>query len=157
MTATTPTDKDNPMASSMTTMNAIMPIMSGVFCVMLPMGIGLYWVAGSAFAILQQIVINKHMDKIDVDTLIEKNKMKAKKKKVKKGIIPKTSIENLAKQQTKSIDNASQVTKSTSGYANSVRKSYNSTKNNSETTYTAGSIAANANLLKNRNHDKGDK
>jgi YidC/Oxa1 family membrane protein insertase len=40
MTANTPTDKDNPMASSMTTMNTVMPIMSGVFCVMLPMG---YW------------------------------------------------------------------------------------------------------------------
>lgn len=157
MTANTPTDKDNPMASSMSTMNTVMPIMSGVFCVMLPMGIGLYWVAGSAFAILQQIVINKHMDKIDVDTLIEKNKMKAKKKKVRKGVIPNTSIEELAKQQTKSIDNASQVTKSTSGYANSVKKNYNSSKDNSETSYTTGGIAANANLLKNRNHDKGEK
>ncbi len=54
MTANTPTDKDNPMASSMSTMNTVMPLMSGIFCVMLPMGIGLYWVAGSAFAILQQ-------------------------------------------------------------------------------------------------------
>jgi YidC/Oxa1 family membrane protein insertase len=158
MTANTPTDKDNPMASSMSTMNTVMPIMSGVFCVMLPMGVGLYWVAGSAFAIIQQLIINKHMDKIDVDTLIEKNKMKAKRKKVRKGIIPNTSIEELAKQQTKSIDTVSpQVTKSTSGYANSVKKNYNSSNGNSESSYKSGSIAANANLLKNRNHDKGDK
>jgi len=125
---------------------------------MLPMGVGLYWVAGSAFAIIQQLIINKHMDKIDVDTLIEKNKMKAKRKKVRKGIIPNTSIEELAKQQTKSIDTVSpQVTKSTSGYANSVKKNYNSSNGNSESSYKSGSIAANANLLKNRNHDKGDK
>ncbi|WP_313135000.1 YidC/Oxa1 family membrane protein insertase [Anaerocolumna sp.] len=157
MTANTPTDKDNPMASSMSTMNTVMPIMSGVFCVMLPMGIGLYWVAGSAFAIIQQIVINKYMDKIDVDTLIEKNKMKAKKKRARKGISPNASIEELAKKQTKSIDNASQVNKSTSGYANSVKKNYDSSKSNSETSYNSGGIADYANLLKNRNHDKGDK
>jgi YidC/Oxa1 family membrane protein insertase len=120
-------------------------------------GIGLYWVAGSAFAIIQQIVINKYMDKIDVDTLIEKNKMKAKKKRARKGISPNASIEELAKKQTKSIDNASQVNKSTSGYANSVKKNYDSSKSNSETSYNSGGIADYANLLKNRNHDKGDK
>jgi len=157
MTANTPTDKDNPMASSMSTMNTVMPLMSGVFCVMLPMGIGLYWVAGSAFAILQQIVINKHMDKIDVDTLIEKNKMKAKKKRARKGINPNASIEELAKKQTKSIDTTPQVNKSTSGYANSVKKNYDSSKSNSDASYNSGGIADYANLLKNRNHNKGDK
>ncbi|WP_097015085.1 YidC/Oxa1 family membrane protein insertase [Anaerocolumna aminovalerica] len=157
MTANTPTDKDNPMASSMSTMNTVMPLMSGIFCVMLPMGIGLYWVAGSAFAILQQIVINKHMDKIDVDTLIEKNKMKAKKKRARKGINPNASIEELAKKQTKSIDTAPQVNKSTSGYANSVKKNYDSSKSNSDTSYKSGGIADYANLLKNRNNNKGDK
>jgi len=121
------------------------------------MGIGLYWVAGSAFAILQQIVINKHMDKIDVDTLIEKNKMKAKKKRARKGINPNASIEELAKKQTKSIDTAPQVNKSTSGYANSVKKNYDSSQSNSDTSYTSGGIADYANLLKNRNHNKGDK
>lgn len=160
--ATNPTTTDNPMGSTMSTMNTVMPIMSGVFCVMLPIGVGLYWVAGSLFAILQQFVINKHMDKIDVETLIEKNVMKANKRKAKLGIDPNASMEELAKKHTKNIDaTTTQIEEketSTSNYANSVKKNYEpSNYKKSDVSYKAGSIAANANLLKNRNNDKGDK
>jgi membrane protein insertase, YidC/Oxa1 family, C-terminal domain len=159
MMANNPVDNENPMAASMKSMNYIMPIMSGFFCITFQIGVGLYWIAGSAFAIIQQFAINKYMEKVDVDTLIEKNVMKANKKKAKKGI-DTGKLEELAKKQTKSIDttvNTVEEKKSTSGYANSVRKNYEPSKSSGNTSQKTGGIAANANLLKNRNNDKGDK
>lgn len=153
---------DNPMGSTMSTMNNIMPIMSGVFCVMLPIGVGLYWVAGSLFAIAQQFIINKYMEKIDVETLIEKNVMKVNKKKAKMGIDPNASMNSLAKKHTKSIEvntvDLDTEKTSTSNYANSVKKNYEpSNYKKSDVSHSSGSISANANLLKNKNSDKGDK
>ncbi len=156
-----PVDKDNPMAASMKSMNVIMPVMSGIFCITFQTGVGLYWIAGSLFAIIQQAVINKYMEKVDVNVLIEKNVMKAKKKKVKAGINPNASMEELAKKQTKSIDTIHADTpaeKGAAGYANSVKKNYEpSNYKKSDVSYKSGSIAANANLLNNRNNEKGDK
>jgi len=40
-----------------------MPLMSGFFAVTMPSGLGLYWLAGSCFQIVQQLVINKHIHK----------------------------------------------------------------------------------------------
>lgn len=152
-------DKDNPMASTMNTMNIVMPITSVFFCVMLPIGVGLYWVAGSVFAIIQQFAINKYMEKVDVEDLIAKNVEKQNKKKIKRGIDPNASMAELAKQNTKSIENVAEIkTNSTKNNANAVKKNYEpSNYKKSTESYKAGSIAANANLLNNRNNDKGDK
>lgn len=68
------------MASSMKMMNMFMPIMSAFFCYTLPAGMGLYWIAGSVVRSIQQIIINRHIDKIDLNELIEKNKKKSSKK-----------------------------------------------------------------------------
>lgn len=160
MAASNPTpDKDNPMASTMNTMNIVMPITSVFFCVMLPIGVGLYWVAGSVFAIIQQFAINKYMEKVDVEDLIAKNVEKQNKKKIRRGIDPNASMAELAKQNTKSIENIAETkTNSTKNNANAVKKNYEpSNYKKSTQSYKAGSIAANANLLNNRNNDKGDK
>lgn len=152
-------DKDNPMSSTMNTMNMVMPITSIFFCIMLPIGVGLYWVAGSLFAIVQQLVINKYMEGVDVEDLISKNVEKQNKKKIKMGIDPNASMAELAKQNTKSIENVAESnTNSTKNHANAVKKNYEpSNYKKSTESYKAGSIAANANLLNNRNNDKGDK
>ena len=68
------------MASSMKTMNMIMPLISAWFCFSLPSGMGLYWVAGSIVRSIQQIVINKHIDKMDFEEIIKKNSAKSAKK-----------------------------------------------------------------------------
>lgn len=73
-------EQQNTMMQSMKTMNMVMPVMSAVFCYTLPAGMGLYWVAGAVVRSIQQIVINKHIDKMDLDEVIEKNAEKAKKK-----------------------------------------------------------------------------
>lgn len=79
-------DQQNAMMQSMKTMNMVMPIMSAVLCYTLPTGMGFYWVVGAVVRSIQQIVINKHIDKIDLDELIKKNEEKAKKKMEKAGV-----------------------------------------------------------------------
>ena len=78
------TDSKDPQASSMAqpmkTMNMVMPIMSAWFCFTLPSGMGLYWVAGSVVRSIQQVVINKHIDKMNFDEIIKKNSVKSAKK-----------------------------------------------------------------------------
>lgn len=93
---------DNPMASSMKTMNLMMPIMSAFFCYTLPAGMGLYWIAGSVVRSIQQVVINRHIDKMDMDEVIKKNIEKRNKKLEKKGIDPK-SINNYANMSTRNV------------------------------------------------------
>jgi YidC/Oxa1 family membrane protein insertase len=73
-------DQAEAMASSMKTMNMMMPLMSAYFCFTLPSGMGLYWVAGSVVRSIQQVVINKHIDKMDFDEIIRKNSVKSEKK-----------------------------------------------------------------------------
>ena len=59
------------MAQSMKMMNTMMPLMSAFFCFTLPAGMGLYWIAGSVVRSIQQVVINKHIDKMDIDEIIK--------------------------------------------------------------------------------------
>lgn len=68
------------MAASMKMMNNVMPIMSAWFCLTLPSGMGLYWISGSVVRSIQQVVINKFIDKMDFDALIQKNSAKSAKK-----------------------------------------------------------------------------
>ena len=77
-------DPNDPTANSMKTMNLMMPAMSAVFCFSLPSGMGLYWIIGAIVRIVQQIFINKHIDKMDIDEMIEKNSEKAKEKAAKR-------------------------------------------------------------------------
>ncbi len=95
-------DQQNSMAQSMKMMNTMMPLMSAFFCYTLPAGMGLYWIAGSVVRSIQQVVINKHIDKIDIDELIKNNEEKRIKKLEKAGIDPKTLNRN-ATLNTKSV------------------------------------------------------
>lgn len=94
------------MAQSMKTMNMIMPLMSAWFCFTLPAGMGLYWIAGSVVRSIQQVIINKHIDKIDFDELIKKNSVKSAKKleKMKKN---QEKMNAYANMKTKNIQNRS--------------------------------------------------
>lgn len=150
----------DPSANAMKSMNVVMPIMSGVFCVTLPTGIGIYWIATSVYAIVQQFFVNKYMDKIDVDALIAKNVAKASKKKTFiKAPESSTSMQDLAKMQTKSIDSSvydkAKVTEST-GTSEGQEDSADSSSDAGASTGPK-SISDIANLLKNKNIEKGDK
>ncbi len=86
----TPDDDSNPAASSMKTMNIMMPIMSVFFCFTLPAGIGIYWIASAVVRTIIQIFINMGYKDIDVDKLVAENLEKTNKKRAKKGLPPKT-------------------------------------------------------------------
>ena len=82
-------DENNTAAQSMKMMNTMMPIISAVFCISMPSGLGLYWIMGSVVQCIQQIFINKYMDKVDVEQLIAKNMEKVNKKRARQGLPPK--------------------------------------------------------------------
>lgn len=94
------------MASSMKMMNYFMPFMSGFFCLSLPMAIGLYWVVGSIFRVVQALLVNRKVDNISLDELIEKNKGKASKKSAKREQMNR-QMEEYAKKRTATIKTAS--------------------------------------------------
>lgn len=140
--------QDNTMASSMKTMNYMMPAMSAIFCYTLPAGMGLYWIAGSVVRSIQQVIINKHIDKMDLDEVIKKNVEKRNKKLEKSGINPRT-INNYANMSTRSIaakaSSSSSMTQEEKDLA--MKKSTEYYNKNAK----PGSIASKANMVKQYN------
>lgn len=106
--ATDPTGNagQDQMMQSMKTMNIMMPVMSAVFCFSLPAGMGLYWVAGAVVRCIQQIAINKYLDREDIDEMIAKNAEKMKKKNEKRGSNP-SLLEKYANMSTKALEEGS--------------------------------------------------
>lgn len=151
--------KDDPAMASMKTMNVFLPIMSGFICFMMPIGAGLYWIISSVVQIVQQICINRYMEKITVEELIEKNQAKRAKKLKKMGIDTGNTMAQVAKTSTKSIE--VEEIKSTKDYANLSGKKYDTTEDSTDTANdegrenteapVSGSISGYANILKNRN------
>lgn len=152
MTASTPqqqsgNDMANSMANSMKVMNNIMPIMSIIFCVSFPAGVGLYWIMGSVVMIIQQLVINRYMSKIDIEQMVQKNIDKENEKRARKGLPPKkitntatSYVESVKKQESLEARKGEIKTKaidSSEYYKNSSAK--------------PGSLAAKANMVKQFN------
>lgn len=94
-------DRENPMANSMKTMDMIMPLFSVFMCFTMPAGLGLYWIFSAICRSVQQVAINKYLDRMDMDELVKKNMEKAKKKYEKK----KVSTEELNQMATKKVRN----------------------------------------------------
>lgn len=138
------------MASSMKTMNMMMPIMSAVFCYTLPAGMGLYWIAGSVVRSIQQVAINKHIDKMDLDEVIKKNVEKRNKKLEKKGIDPK-AVSNYATMNTRNVNTAVNKTKSTLSQEERDKAISKATEYYNSGNVKPGSIAAKANMVKQFN------
>ncbi|MCM1252438.1 MAG: YidC/Oxa1 family membrane protein insertase [Clostridium sp.] len=149
-------DQQSAMMQSMKTMNVMMPVMSAVFCYTLPAGLGIYWIAGAVVRCIQQIVINKHIDKIDLDELIKKNEAKAKKKLEKAGVRA-DRLNAYANMNTKNVNSAKpsstkkHLTQEEKEEA--VRKSTEYYNQNAK----PGSIAAKANMVKQYNEKNNKK
>ncbi len=130
--------------NSMKTMNTVMPLMSAVFCFTFPVGLGIYWVASAAVRSVQQLIINKHMDKIQVEDLISENMKKMEKKREKAGLPPQ-KITNQAHQSVKNINKIEKGSSNTDAAtrAQKVEESYQKASN-----AKTGSITAKANMVK---------
>lgn len=146
-TQTDGNDQANAMASSMKTMNMVMPLMSAFFCFTFPVGLGIYWIASAVVRSVQQLLINRHLNKMDIDDLVNENMKKIEKKREKAGLPPQ-KITNQAHQSAKNI-NKPVINKGNSGNnsaserARKVDEAYEKSRN-----AKAGSITAKANLVR---------
>ena len=137
-------DDNNAMASSMKTMNTVMPLMSAFFCFTFPVGLGIYWIASAVVRSIQQLLINRHLNKMNIDDLVNENMKKMEAKRAKEGLPPQ-KITNQAHQSARNIN---KIEKGMSGTdeANRAKKVEEAYKNASHA--KAGSITAKANLVR---------
>ena len=135
---------NNAMASSMKTMNTVMPLMSAFFCFTFPVGLGIYWIASSVVRSIQQLLINRHLNKMNIDDLVNENMKKMEAKRAKEGLPP----QKITKQAHQSARNINKIEKGMSGTdeANRAKKVEEAYKNASHA--KAGSITAKANLVR---------
>ena len=90
----TSADAENPMAQSMKTMTTTMPLFSAFICITMPAGLGIYWIATSVVTIIQQLIVNAYMDKVNIDDMIAKNLEKVNKKRAQQGLPPAKVTQN---------------------------------------------------------------
>ncbi len=135
----------NAMESSLKSMNTVMPIMSAVFCFSFPVGIGIYWIAGAIIRSIQQVVLNKAMDNMDMEAYIASNQEKMKEK-IRKNEMTAERIQQQARVNTKRIQDKANVNTLTA--EEKTEKAKKATEYYNNTQYKAGSIASKANMVK---------
>ena len=147
-------DTAEAMQQSMKMMNTLMPIMSAWFCLTLPAGMGLYWVIGAVVRSIQQVVINRHIDKMDIDAEIEKNVEKYKEKLKKQGInaeklqaAARTNTKNISSKTAYQNNTVKRTAKTDEEKAEDIRKATEYYNKNAK----PGSLAAKANMVKQYN------
>ena len=147
------------MAESMKMMNFTMPIMSAWFCYTFAAGMGIYWIAGNVVRTIQQIIINKQIDKMDFDKIISDNSEKSQKKlaKLKE---QQEKLNAYAKMNTKNIPSSNYQSRSMQNKANigssvSEKEANEAMKNGTSGNHAgeakAGSMFAKAGMVKKYN------
>ena len=144
-------DQTAQMQSTMKTINLFMPLLSAWFCFTLPAGMGLYWVAGSVVRGIQQVLINKHIDKMDFNAIIEKNADKSAKKmeKIKENQEKLNAYANMNTKNIKSIQQRANIdsSKGTSTGSNNINKNTSSKTSNGNSV----SMMSKANMVSDYN------
>ncbi len=144
-------DGNDQMNNTMKSMNVMMPIMSAFFCWSLPNGMGIYWITGAVIRCIQQVVINKQIDKMDIDAMVEKNLEKMKEKEAKEGKKDKNRVSSSTMNTYSSMNTRRMKDKSsTSVSSDSERKAQQARQTNGKK-YKPGSLAAKANMVSSFN------
>lgn len=137
-------DENDTMAQSMKQMNLMMPLMSAIFCFTLPSGMGLYWIMSALVRSVQQVILNRHFDKIDLDEIIKNNLEKVNEKRAKQGLPPQRLNEKaLRAAQAKPVDEEKIAAKKAATQEN-IKKATAYYNENAK----PGSIASKANMVK---------
>lgn len=92
------------MQKQMTSMLKIMPLISVWMGFTLPAYLGIYWVTSAVVRTIQAVIINRQIDKVPVEEMIEENKKKMEKKAARKK--EKGGLENIverSQQRTKNV------------------------------------------------------
>ena len=133
------------MEASMKSMNTFMPIMSAVFCFSFPVGIGIYWVIGAVIRCIQQLVINRKMEQMDMEDLVRRNQEKMKKKMEKRGVSAQ-QINQQARMNARNIQASVKSSGLSQEEKEAQRKKATEYYNNANV--KPGSLAAKANMVK---------
>ena len=135
-------DSNSQMNATMKSMNTFMPLFTAFICFSFPVGIGIYWIIGSLVRCIQQLVINRHLDNMDMDDFIKKNQEKMAKKRAKAGLPPqkitqqaKINVRNIEEPKRKTAEDRQQDTKNISGYYTNIPET------------KPGSLASKANMV----------
>ena len=130
------------MEATMKSMNIFMPLFTAFICFTFPFGIGIYWIIGSLVRTVQQLIINRHLNHMDMDAFIQKNREKREKKIEKKGITSQNisqqarmNVRNIEEPKRKTMAEKSESVKDVSGYQYTVPKT------------KPGSLASKANMV----------
>lgn len=149
-------NQQDAMGSQMKMMNYFMPIYSFFIVFFLPIGVGIYWIAGAVIRLVQQLLINRHLDRIDMAELVERNAKKNEeknKKKIEKKGVSGDKISSAARINTRQIE--TEKKKTMSEKAASASKTSASKASSKDTSsgkkYKEGSMAAIANKVKEYN------
>ena len=97
------------MSQQLKTMNTFMPLFSVYICLTLSMGLGIYWIFGAIVRVIQQIIINRSLSKIDIDEMMREAQEKAAAKAEKEEKARKEYAANVtqnARTNVKRIQNA---------------------------------------------------
>ena len=143
--------ENNEMMQSMKMMNNFMPLMSVYFCAILPVGVGIYWIMSAVVRTIQQVIINKHLSKMDIDEEIKKN-IEAYNRKREKDGLPPERLNTVARTSTKNVETSKrEIT------AEERQKAIqDSTAYYNKGTAKPGSLAAKARMVEQYN-EKNDK
>ena len=126
-------NNDAPGAGMMKSMTTIMPLMSMVFCFTFASGIGVYWIISAVVQIVIQLFVNRYMEKVDINHMVEKNMEKVNRKRAKKGLPPKKlsnkpviSVKNLEEEEKlekeENVKKAEMAKKSSEYYDQTAKK-----------------------------------
>ncbi len=129
------------METTMKTMNTFMP---AFICFTFPVGIGIYWIIGAVIRSVQQVVINRHLNNMDMDDFIKKNKAKMDKKKAKLGV----TSQNISQQAKMNVRNIEEPKRATIADKSKSVKNTNTASCTAEVPKTKpGSLASKANMV----------
>ena len=145
--------------SMMKSMQFTMPIMSLIFCITLPAGIGIYWSISAFITLITQLLINAYYDHQDMDKILEEQMAKAEEKRKKNGgkksfmqrmmDQSEAATEELEKQQAMKKNSA--VSLRNYVPSGDAQNAVDSKKNKK---YKDGSIGAKANIMMNYNKEE---
>ena len=115
-----------------------MPIMSVFLCFSMQIVLGIYWIISAVIRIIQQIVINKFLDRKSIDELVEDNLKKVETKNAKKKSVDPSKVNTMAQMYTKKLDE--------------IKAEAEKEDKNSTTVAKPGSLTARANMVRDYNN-----
>ena len=107
----------------------IMPFMSVFMCFSMPSGLGIYWITSAVVRTIQQVLVNRQLDKKTIDEIVKEN--------VKKEVEAR-QVNAMAQKKTKRIEDRNRST----------NKNVDSYKKNAK----PGSLASKSNMVSDFNN-----